>query len=124
MKKIIIYTLIFFLIIFIPNIANAGVVDNILTSGNTFIESAKNSTIAIDGEKLKDTSDDIYYILLYVGVVLSVIIGAIIGIQIIIASAEEKAKVKEALVPYVVGCIVIFGAFGIWRIALEILNSI
>ena len=48
------------------------------------------------------------------------LVGTIIGIQFMLASAEDKAKVKEALVPYVVGCIVIFGAFTIWSIAVNI----
>lgn len=48
------------------------------------------------------------------------IVGIIIGIQFMVASAEDKAKVKEALVPYVVGCIVIFGAFTIWSIAVNL----
>ena len=124
MKKIVIYTLIVFLMIFMPTISKAGVMDDVLKSGNQFIESAGKSNITVDGDKLKDASDSIYYLLLYSGIVLSVIIGAVIGIKIIMASAEEKAKVKEALVPYVVGCVVIFGAFGIWRLAIQIFNSI
>lgn len=47
-------------------------------------------------------------------------VGTIIGIQFMLASAEDKAKVKEALVPYVVGCFVIFGAFTIWSTVVNI----
>ena len=47
-------------------------------------------------------------------------VGTIIGIQFMIASAEDKAKVKEALVPYIIGCVVIFGAFTIWSIVVNI----
>lgn len=32
------------------------------------------------------------------------------------ASAEDKAKVKESLLPFVVGCVVVFGSFGIWKL--------
>lgn len=42
------------------------------------------------------------------------IVGTIIGIQFLVASAEDKAKMKESLIPYIAGCIVIFGAFTIW----------
>lgn len=48
------------------------------------------------------------------------VVGIIIGIQFMVASAEDKAKVKETLVPYIVGCIVIFGAFTIWSIAVNL----
>ena len=39
-------------------------------------------------------------------------------------SVEQKAKVKDSLVPYIVGCIVIFGAFGIWKLVIQILNNL
>lgn len=48
------------------------------------------------------------------------LVGTMIGIQFMVASAEDKAKVKEALVPYVIGCAVIFGAFTIWSIAVNL----
>ena len=48
------------------------------------------------------------------------LVGTIIGIQFMLASAEDKAKVKEALVPYIIGCVVIFGAFTIWSIAVKL----
>lgn len=51
------------------------------------------------------------------------IVGIIIGIQFMVASAEDKAKVKEALVPYVIGCVVIFGAFTIWSVVVNIMQK-
>ena len=39
-------------------------------------------------------------------------------------SASEKAQVKETLIPYVVGCVVVFGAFGIWKLVINIFNQI
>ena len=66
----------------------------------------------------------IYNILLYIGIAASVIVGAILGIKIMIASADEKAKVKEALVPYIIGCFVIFGAFGIWKLVAELFSGV
>ncbi len=30
-------------------------------------------------------------------------------------SVEAKAQIKEKLIPYVVGCAIMFGAFGIWK---------
>ena len=54
---------------------------------------------------------------------MAVIIGMVIGIQFMTASVEEKAKIKESLVPYVVGCVVVFGAFGIWKLAVTVLSA-
>ena len=37
-----------------------------------------------------------------------------------LGSVDEKAQVKDAIVPFVIGCMVVFGAFGIWRIFINI----
>ena len=39
-------------------------------------------------------------------------------------SVEEQAKVKETLIIYAVGCIVTFGAFGIWKMVIEIMKQV
>lgn len=41
-----------------------------------------------------------------------------------IGSAEEKAKIKDSLVPFVVGCVVVFGAFGFWKVAVNVFSSV
>lgn len=123
MKKIVSYILILFLIIFIPTTTRAGVMDNVIKSGDAFLDSA-DTTITVEEDKLKVAADDIYNILLYAGIGLSVIIAAILGVQFMISSAEDKAKIKEALIPYVIGCVVVFGSFGFWKIAVTLFNSI
>ena len=39
-------------------------------------------------------------------------------------SVSQKAKIKETLIPYIAGCIVIFGAFGIWKLVVTIMSSV
>ena len=124
MKKTIIYMLIIFLIVFIPNFSNAkGDISDVINSGKGFIDSAK-SDITVSGDTIKEASANIYNILFYIGTILSVLVGAILGIKIMMASVEDKAKVKESLIPYIVGCAVIFGSFSIWKIAVNMFNSI
>ena len=48
----------------------------------------------------------------------------VIGIQFIMGSADEKAKIKETLLPYIIGVCVIFGAFTIWKVVVNIGNDI
>lgn len=43
-----------------------------------------------------------------VGIVLSVIILAILGIKYMVGSAEEKAEYKKTFIPYIVGAVCIF----------------
>lgn len=96
-------------------------IDDIMGGAQSFLE-AGNQKFMVRQDKLKESSDFFYNILLAIALILTVVIGMIIGIKFMIASVEEKAKIKEALVPYVVGCIVVFGAFTIWKIAIEVLN--
>ena len=57
-----------------------------------------------------------YNILLAVGVAVAVIVGGIIGLRFMtVTSAEEKAEITKLLIPYLIGCIVVFGGFAIWR---------
>jgi len=48
----------------------------------------------------------------------------IIGIKYMMASPEEAAKLKGQLVGLVISAIVIFGAWGIWSLVVQILESL
>ncbi len=111
---------------------------DIFNQGQNFIDTGKNlqyetvdesgktklENFNVSGDEMYIIVNDIYDTVFSLGVVTTVIVGAIIGIKFMIASAEDKAKVKESLVPYTIGCVVIFGAFGIWKICIEIFSKI
>ena len=69
---------------------------------------------------IEAASGYLYNILLSLGIVIAVIIATILGVQFMLSEAEGQAKVKEMLIPFVIGCIVVFGGFGIWKIALSL----
>lgn len=94
--------------------------DNFINEGKT--ESPKNE--AINYEEFRLTTNNIGSVLTTLGIVLAVIIGGILGIQIMWGSIEQQVKAKEMIMPYVVGCIVIFGAFGIWKLAVTIFSQL
>lgn len=73
---------------------------------------------------LKGASDTLFNILLGLGMAAAVIIGVYLGVKFMMSSVEDKAKVKEALIPYIAGCIVVFGAFTIWKLVLLLLENI
>ena len=130
MKKIIkiLVILILIQIINIPNV-NAGYLDEVIRDGDKFISDGRegrkqDSEYAVDDSTLKDTTDQIYNSLLAIGIGLAVILGAILGIQIMWGSIEQQVKAKEMLMPYVAGCSVVFGAFGIWRICVTIFSQL
>lgn len=110
------------------NHSKASFWSEIFESADNFLETgeiqAKNETISASDAKTKEVVNDLYNILFPLGIVVTVIVGGVLGIKFMMASAEDKAKVKESMVPYVAGCVVIYGAFGIWKIAIEIFSAI
>lgn len=119
-----------FLVLSITNINYAApvsedrnqTIDQVMGGAENFISGA-NTENTISQSSLKNTIDLIYNILLAVGIIVAVVAGAILGVQFMVASADGKAELKERLVPYVVGCVVIFGAFGIWKIVMIFINT-
>lgn len=105
-----------------PPAPGPSTVDDVIKGAQDFL--AEGSERPILENELKSASDFLFNIFLGIAMIVAVIIGTIIGIQFMVASVEEKAKVKEALVPYAVGCTVVFGAFGIWKLVVTILSSI
>lgn len=95
----------------------------VISSGDSFIQAGKDGSAQIDKGSLKNASSSIYNILLICGMIVAVLIGSIMGIKFMIGSVEEKAEIKAALVPFAIGCIVVFGAFGIWKIVVTIGNN-
>lgn len=83
-----------------------------------FIDSA-DSNITINSEKLNDPSSEVYNMLTSFGMIVALAVGIVLGIKYMIAGADEKAEVKETLLPYIIGCVVTFGAFGIWKILIN-----
>ena len=97
---------------------------DIFSDANKFINKGKSGQDDFDIENFKINIDTIYNILLTIGIALTVIIGGILGIKFMMASAEDKAKIKEAMIPYVIGCIVIYGAFFIWKVVIMVVGDL
>lgn len=100
---------------------SAGSLDDMMGDADKFINSAGEA--AISATSLQKFSQTYYNILLTVGIVVAAIVGSILGIKFMMSGAEGKAQIKELLVPYIVGCIVVFGAFAIWKLLVTILSG-
>jgi len=98
-------------------------IGDIFSKGKEFLEVGNNIDETIKTTELEKTSDYIYNTLLGIGIMVAIVVAMVLGIQFMAASADEKAKVKEALMPYVVGCIVVFGAFTIWKLVVNMGNK-
>lgn len=122
--KILILIMIFQQVIFI-NTSKAAFWSEIFEDGDDFLEmgaSAAERDTSANDQSVKEIINDIYSILFPLGVAVTVIVGGVLGMKFMLSSAEDKAKVKESMIPYGIGCAVIYGAFGIWKIVIDILS--
>lgn len=97
-------------------------IDEVMSGADSFIEQGE-KTASIDENELNTTADFLYNLLLAFGIIAAVIVGSILGIKYMLGSVEEKAEYKQTLVGYLISCVVVFGAFGIWKLVINILSS-
>lgn len=95
--------------------------DDAIDDADKFINEGE---IKYNQSKLSEVSNTIYNILLSVGIMIAVIMGAILGIKLMISGIDQKVEAKKLLVPYVIGCVVVFGGFGIWKLIVTILQGV
>lgn len=135
MKRNIIITIFLILIFLVLNVTQVQAIKDsesgrqdigihdVTGGASNFISAGQQLDTPLDNAGVKNVSDIIYNILLILGVVATVIVGLIIGIKIVLGSNTEKAETKQLIIPYIIGCVVIFGAFIIWKMVVEILNQ-
>lgn len=104
MKKIIycILIIVFISSIIIPSHYSFGVTD--LGLGDLYKYGGEGE----DSLKLKEKINPIIYVIQTIGSILSVVTLVAIGIKYMLGSLEEKAEYKKTLLPYVIGCVIIF----------------
>ena len=95
----------------------------IIEEGDTFIEIGESEEPKIEQSNLKALANTLYNILLVVGIIIAAVLGGVLGIKFLMGRVDEQAEVKTMLVPYIAGCVVIFGAFTIWKIVLLIIQA-
>ena len=107
-----------------PNInavSTAGSLDDMIGDSDSFLKKANKDVIT--SASLQEFSKTYYNIFLTVGIIVAVLAGSVLGIKFMLSGAAEKAQIKELLIPYIVGCIVVFGSFTIWKIVVTILSD-
>lgn len=122
MKLIRIITISFCIIILLSQ--NIFAISDILDKGKNWEDvGIDNADMTMDTEMLIEVEEQLYNILLAGATIVAVIVGAIIAIQMMTSGISKKAEAKEALVPYVISCIVVFGGLGIWKLVVLLLSN-
>lgn len=102
----------------------SSTMSGIVSDAESFLSNGTSQGSPVNDEALKAGSSVLYNVLLAIGVAVAVIWGIIIGIEFVTGTLEDKADLKKALVPYVFGCVIIFGAFGIWKLVINLLQPL
>lgn len=102
----IIFVILIIILIGMHSVVYAGVLDDV----KDFMSAGSGNPQGTDTTTMKNNINSIAGLLTGIGVIAAIAVGAVLGIQFMMGSTEEQAKVKESLIPYVVGCIVVFGA--------------
>lgn len=118
-KNVLIAIIILTNLIIISNKSCATSFSDIMDGGDIFTKSATNETL-FNEDNQRSAADSIYFILLGLGIIIAIVVGIIIGIQFVTKGVEGQAKIKEKILPYIIGCVVVFGGFGIWRVVLDL----
>lgn len=115
-----------------PTVNSAGTdkdgLDDMIKDAEKFENQERETGFDIDTgirqDKLQEFSSSLYSVLLIAATAVTVLVGMVLGIKYMIGSVEEKAEYKKMLVPFVAGCIAIYGSFGIWKLLVNILDKI
>lgn len=112
-----------FLILNMPIYSKAF--DDIISAGNEFLNPADPSggttpVATPTEEELQALSNMVSNVLLTIAFGVTLISAVVMGMNFAIQSVEDKAKIKESMVPWIIGIIISFGAYGIWRITMSI----
>ena len=99
-------------------------IDSIFGGAKDFLSQGSGGTAAgINEGEIKNISNVVSGILLTIAIAVTFISIAVMGVNFAIQTVEEKAKIKEAMVPWVIGIFISFGAYGIWQFVMKIFYS-
>ncbi len=85
-----------------------------------YARSFPSSGSEISEADLKEMQATIFNLLTWIGIIVAVVGSIVIGIQFIMSTPDGKAAVNAKMIPFVIGCAVIFMGLTIWRIAVRI----
>jgi hypothetical protein len=102
--------------------AQAFTLSDILNSGKSFINSSEDDNVS--DTDINELSKSIFNILQVIAITAALVMILILGIKYITGSVEEQANVKKTMIPFIVGCIAAFGAFGIWKVVVDTIQGI
>ena len=119
MKRII-CLIVILVMMFTVNVCATDTLGDIINGANSFVS----QPTGVDETTLANLIKSLTNIGLAVGTIVAVVAGIIIAIKFMTDGAQGKADLKTALTPYVIGVAILFGAYGIWVIVINVFTSV
>lgn len=85
---------------------------------------APNDIDDTSARRIENITSKILTVISNIGIAVSVIMLAVLGVKYMLGSVEEKADYKEGLIPYVIGAFILFGITGFIKILIAIGDKI
>lgn len=125
--KLILSILIVFIIILLPSrkVIAAGEGDDLLTKIQSDIDSFSSHAkdITIDTSEITSNFTGLAQILTMIGAGIMIAVTTYMGIKYLTSGPEAQAKLKTQLIGVVVSGVVIFGAYFIWKLVLQVAST-
>lgn len=119
MKRII-CLIVILVMMFTVNVCATNTLGDIINGANSFVS----QPTGVDETELANLIKSLTNIGLVIGTIVAVVAGIIIAIKFMTDGAQGKADLKTALTPYVIGVAILFGAYGIWVIVINVFTSV
>lgn len=122
MKKTIIKTIILIIIVIIISCINTKSYADFIDDAQNFSSGSleyEDPAVTIDEDSINEVSNFISGILLAIAIIVAIVTTAVLGLNFVVETAQGKARVKAALIPLIVGMVISFGAYAIWRFAIS-----
>lgn len=95
---------------------------DLFSKANDFID--RNSENSIISDDDLSPAIQVGQLLMGIAIIVLLIVTAVMGIKYMVADPQEQGKLKQQLVGLVVSAAVIFGAFTIWQITVNIMKGV
>ena len=105
------------------NVYASSLFGNIQSSAENFLQTGKDNQ-KITAATAKDKILPIANMLVAIATVVFLIVGGIMGVQYMISGANERAQLKTKLIWFVIAVVVVYGAAGIFNIAVRIMLKV
>lgn len=131
MRKTIIIIYIFLSLIFVSILGNFNMSyaseetpDSLLSKGDDFISQGQSEGDKLmPDSKLKEIISPIANVFVTIATLIIVCTTLVMGIKYVTSGPEQQATLKKQLVGLAVSIVVIYGSYGIWLLAYQIMSS-